>query len=235
MAEFLDNPFSSWIKGESFDIWADVMQLPITDGEPEFVWVDVETTGLDTGTDVTLELGILLTDGIGNICRDGVIDWRVYGSLRDKRSKWNLALDGMDEYVRNMHTKSGLLGEINRVRSLPHNQERLDPDRVEEDAIVWLHLHCKEPLQLSGSSPHFDRGFLKADLPILENWFHYRSGVDVSGSREIAKRVNPGVVAGQPTKMEMHRPIPDLVDSVRLYRHLLKNFFRMDEATTRRF
>jgi oligoribonuclease (3'-5' exoribonuclease) len=139
-----------------------------------------------------------------------------------------------------MHQKSGLLKALRMARIHPE-KGRLFPARVSIDIVDWLNerlgwadgppSNIKERFPLSGSTPHFDRGFLQADLPIVNNWFHYRVGVDVSGTRELAKTVNPAILEDQPVKQEMHLPVPDMVDSVKLYRFLLKNFINIDDDT----
>jgi oligoribonuclease len=234
----MGNGHSYWIKGSFFDAWADENGIRITDEKPEFVWVDLETTGLNTSSEVTLEVGIVLTDAVGNVCRDGVIDWKVWAPEEGSRDKsWAQAFHNMDPFVEDMHTKSGLIKDMSQALAGPWVED-MHPALVSPQARAWLDKMVSRDLngsmrslQLSGSTPHFDRGFLQADLPVLESWFHYRSGVDVSGIREVAKRVNPLVIEDQPTKSEKHRPIPDLVDSLRLYRHLLKSFLRVDGIT----
>lgn len=234
--QFKTNPFSQWMTGAELEEWAKAMELPVTDDKPEFAWVDVESTGLDPEKDVTLEVGILLTNGIGEICVNGACTWLVwreekFESIMDK--SWLRAKSTADPFVKEMHEKSGLWDDLVRANKKNGGTSRfLHPQVIEQDTRDWLITMCGEDvkLQLSGSTPHFDRGFLRRDLPKLEDWFHYRSGVDVSGIREVAKRVNPVVIATQPKKMEVHRPMPDLADSVKLYRHLLRSFlFVTDE------
>lgn len=230
MAYWQGNPNSYWIKGELFEAWAEQNKMSITDNMPEFVWVDLETTGLDPRQDVTLEMGIVLTDRLGSVCRNGVIDWKVWTEIRNNKT-WQRAVDNMDPYVEDMHTSSGLLKDLKiaLTRDGASRTNRMHPADVAHDATDWLTMMVPKnvQLQLSGSSPHFDRGFLRADMPALEAWFHYRSGVDVSGIREVAKRVNQPIINGQPKAAAKHRPIPDLIDSIRLYRYLLRNFIVM--------
>lgn len=233
MANWKENPFAWWMRGLAFMSWADAMELETTEGPAEFAWVDIETTGLVEGKDHVLQLGIVLTDGVGRIIRDGVIDILIY-NLDDNR--WSEAISNMIPLVREMHEKSGLTKSLSNALMHP-SRDRLHPAQVAYDAREWLTMMCgpEVQLQLSGSTPHFDRGFIKEDLPALNDWFHYRSGVDVSSLREVAKRINPSVVENQPDAMKVHLPIPDLVDSIRLYRYLLTSFLVMDDATKEKF
>jgi oligoribonuclease len=237
MTEFKNNPFSFWMKGETLEVWAEQMGIPLTNDHPTFAWVDIETSGLDRKFDRIFELGIVLTNHIGEVCRhEGIIDWRVFVHDPDdeRYPEYRKALMRAEEnvIVRDMHIKSGLIKDIMNDARHPESH-KAHPGNVQVEAREWLaevfgDEGDNKNLQLSGSSPHFDRGFLQDQMPYLEAWFHYRSGVDVSGQRETFKRVNSRVIATQPEKCEKHRPIPDLADSIRLYRHMLKTGYMLD-------
>ena len=66
-------------------------------------WIDLEMTGLDTAKNVIVEIATLLTDDNLEIIAEGP-DLVVYQPPE--------ALAFMDEVVVNMHTRSGLLPEI---------------------------------------------------------------------------------------------------------------------------
>jgi len=236
MAEFKNNPFSFWMRGATLEVWAEQMGIPLTSDQPEFAWVDIETSGLDRRWDRIFEIGIVLTNAIGEVCRVGICDWRVF--VHDptdiKYDEYKLALGRAEdnEFVKAMHDKSGLFTDLFNDARHPESR-KAHPAEVQVQAREWLELNAPNAndgkgLQLSGSSPHFDRGFLQDQMPYLEDWFHYRSGVDVSGQRETFKRVNPNVITTQPEKCEKHRPIPDLADSIRLYRHMLRTGYHLD-------
>jgi oligoribonuclease (3'-5' exoribonuclease) len=236
MTEFKNNPFSFWMKGATLEVWSDQMEIPLTNNKPEFAWVDIETSGLDRKFDRIFELGIVLTNHIGEVCRTGVIDWRIFvhDEEDDLYPEYRKALMRAEDnvIVRNMHIKSGLIKDIMNDARHPEFY-KAHPGNVQVQAREWLAEmtgldESNKGLQLSGSSPHFDRGFLQDQMSYLEDWFHYRSGVDVSGQRETFKRVNSRVIATQPQKSEKHRPIPDLADSIRLYRHMLKTGYMLD-------
>ena len=67
------------------------------------VWVDCEMTGLDLATDELIEIGVIVTDFNLNPLDTGI-------DLLIKPSQ--TALDNMGDFVREMHTKSGLLDEL---------------------------------------------------------------------------------------------------------------------------
>lgn len=236
MTEFKNNPFSFWMKGATLEVWAEQMGIPLTNDHPTFAWVDIETSGLDRKFDRIFELGIVLTNHIGEVCRTGVIDWRIFIHDPDdeRYSEYETAILRAEEneIVKVMHDQSGLFKDIFNDARHPEFYKS-HPGNVQVQAREWLtevfgDEGDNKNLQLSGASPHFDRGFLQDQMPYFEAWFHYRSGVDVSGQRETFKRVNPNVIATQPEKCEKHRPIPDLADAIRLYRHMLKTGYVLD-------
>ena len=67
------------------------------------VWIDCEMTGLDLGTDALIEVAALVTDGELNVLGEGV-DIII--------APPPAALEAMGDYVRTMHTTSGLLEQL---------------------------------------------------------------------------------------------------------------------------
>src|SRR5450432_46377 len=74
-----------------------------TAGDDLLVWLDLEMTGLDVTRHVIVEIAVLVTDTQLEPLDDG-IDIVVHQQPP--------AMAEMDDFVRNMHTKSGLLDEI---------------------------------------------------------------------------------------------------------------------------
>src|SRR5262245_53244856 len=69
------------------------------------VWIDLEMTGLDVERHRIVEIAVLVTDARLDVLADG-LDLVVHQSPEE--------LAEMDDFVRKMHTKSGLLAEIER-------------------------------------------------------------------------------------------------------------------------
>ncbi len=67
------------------------------------VWIDCEMTGLDYVADALIEIAAVVTDYDLNVLGDGV-DLVIKPPAE--------ALDQMDDFVRSMHEKSGLLEEL---------------------------------------------------------------------------------------------------------------------------
>jgi oligoribonuclease len=172
------------------------------------VWLDLEMTGLDVERHVIVEIAALVTDSELEPIDDG-IDVIVHQPPR--------ALGEMDDFVRAMHTKSGLLVEIEASTvSLADAGAR---------ALEYLRSHVAEGASpLCGNSIGVDRRFLDRQLPELDRFFHYRS-IDVSSFKELCRRWYPEVYKRRPDKTETHRALADVRESIaelRYYReHML--------------
>ncbi|HWW52303.1 MAG TPA: oligoribonuclease, partial [Acidimicrobiales bacterium] len=124
------------------------------------VWMDLEMTGLDPTVDLIVEVATLVTDDELEIVAEGP-DLVVH--LADE----DLAV--MSDYVRRMHTDSGLL---TRIASSTVSLEEAGSATLE-----FIKSHATEPrtVPLAGNSIGTDRRFLAARLPQIEAWLHYRS------------------------------------------------------------
>ena len=67
---------------------------------PHLVWIDCEMTGLDLANDALVEIAVLVTDSELNIIGEGI-------DLVIKTSPEKL--EAMNDFVRQMHTSSGLI------------------------------------------------------------------------------------------------------------------------------
>src|SRR3954452_6318568 len=161
------------------------------------VWLDLEMTGLDLDRHVIVEIAALVTD-------DDLepVDERIDLIVHQPPS----ALAEMDDYVRNMHTKSGLLPEIEASTLSLADAGAQVLDYVRERVAEG-----KSPL--CGNSIGVDRRFLDRQLPELDRYLHYRS-IDVSSFKELCRRWYPAVYKGRPNKNETHRALADVLDSI---------------------
>ncbi|MCQ2008371.1 oligoribonuclease, partial [Limosilactobacillus fermentum] len=69
------------------------------------IWIDCEMTGLDVANDALIEVAVVVTDGDLSIVDPGM-DVLITPPA--------CALENMNDFVRNMHTSSGLLTELAR-------------------------------------------------------------------------------------------------------------------------
>jgi len=164
---------------------------------PNLIWVDCEMTGLDLSTDVLLEIAVLVTDSQLNVLGEGVD--LVIHAPQEK-------LDGMNDFVKEMHTTSGLITEV---------AAGITPSQAEEKILEYLSKYVpvagKSPL--AGNSVSVDRTFIAKFLPDLNNYLHYRT-VDVSSIKELARRWYPKVYFAAPKKTGNHRALGDIRDSI---------------------
>jgi oligoribonuclease len=160
--------------------------------------MDLEMTGLDPGRHTIVEIATLVTDDELTVVAEGPD--LVVGATADQ-------LGAMEEIVRDMHARSGLLAAIER--------STLALEDAGRQTLDFIKAHVPEPrsVPLCGSSIGTDRRFLAAQLPDIENWLHYRS-VDVSTVKELCRRWYPEALAGAPEKKMTHRALDDIRDSV---------------------
>jgi oligoribonuclease len=160
--------------------------------------MDLEMTGLDVERHVIVEIATLITDDNLEVVAEGpdLVAMATPGQL-----------DAMDDFVRTMHTKSGLLAAI--ASSTLSLEEAGDATL----AFIRTHVPKARTVPLAGNSIGTDRRFLASQLPAIEEYLHYRS-VDVSTIKELARRWYPEVMKAAPAKAGGHRAMDDIRESV---------------------
>ena len=184
--------------------------MSLTNGaDSRLVWIDLEMTGLDVERDVIVEIACVVTDSDLTLVDDG-IQLVVH---QDEP-----ALANMDDFVRSMHKKSGLLPEIASATT--------DTTTAQAQVLAYVRTHVpgSSAAPLCGNSIGMDRRFLARYMPELDNHLHYRS-VDVSSFKELCRRWYPAIYRKRPGKAEEHRALGDILESIeelRYYRaHML--------------
>jgi oligoribonuclease len=172
--------------------------------------MDLEMTGLDVGRHVIVEVATLITDDDLAIVAEGPD--LVVTATPDQ-------LGAMDDFVRSMHTKSGLLKEI--------EASTLSLDEAGAATLEFIRAHVPKArtVPLAGNSIGTDRRFLAAQLPAIEEYLHYRS-VDVSTIKELARRWYPAVMDDAPAKAGGHRAMDDIRESVAELAYYRNTVFR---------
>jgi oligoribonuclease len=164
---------------------------------PHLVWIDCEMTGLSLEKDALVEIAVLVTDSELNIIGEG-IDLVIHATEGQ--------LAEMNDFVRNMHTSSGLINEI------PHGITVAD---AEKQILQYLTsvgvVPGKSPL--AGNSVSVDRNFIARDMKELAEYLHYRT-IDVSTIKELARRWFPKAYFAAPAKTGNHRALGDIRDSI---------------------
>jgi oligoribonuclease len=172
--------------------------------------MDLEMTGLDPARHAIVEIATLVTGDDLEVVAEGP-DLVVHQPPE--------ALAGMEEVVRAMHAKSGLLPAIAESTT-----SLVEAGRA---TLEFLQAHIPEPrtVPLCGNSIGTDRRFLAVHLPEVESHLHYRS-IDVSTVKELARRWYPEAYASAPKKAGGHRALDDIRESVAELRHYRATVFR---------
>ena len=173
--------------------------------EGRLIWIDLEMTGLDTDRDSILEIATVVTDSQLNVLAEGP-EFAIAQPLS--------MLEGMDDWNRKQHGKSGLWRRV---------LEEGAP-MAEAEAATLRFLAQWVPANTSpmcGNSICQDRRFLHRLMPRLEKHFHYRN-LDVSTLKELARRWAPQVLAGV-SKESAHTALSDVRDSIAELRHYRKH------------
>ena len=172
------------------------------------IWIDCEMTGLDLRADALVEVAALVTDFELNQLGEG-IDVVIRPPAE--------ALAQMDDFVRTMHTTSGLIDEFDSGVTLEEAQTRV-LDHVRE----FVPEPRKAPL--GGNTVATDRGFLARDMAQLEAHLHYRI-IDVSSIKELSRRWYPRVYFNAPKKSGGHRALADIRESIAELRYYREAVF----------
>ena len=174
-----------------------------SDKDTNLVWVDLEMTGSDNNIHKIVEVAVIITNKDLEILEESesFVIWQPQD-----------VLDGMNDYVRDMHTSSGLLPKI---RASKHSEKD-----VEKQILDLIERHVNEKMSpLCGNSVHWDRMFLQKYMPDFTDYLHYRN-IDVSTIKELYKRWKPGSpVFEKKKKHEALEDIKESIDELKFYRN----------------
>ncbi|MBA2238731.1 MAG: oligoribonuclease [Lysobacter sp.] len=165
-------------------------------GNLRLIWIDLEMTGLDTLTDSILEIATVVTDAELHILAEGP-----ELAIRHPLER----LQAMDDWNRNQHSGSGLWQRV--LDSTVSAQEA--ENRTLRFLEQWVQPNTSP---ICGNSICQDRRFLHRQMPLLENFFHYRN-LDVSTIKELARRWAPEILEGF-GKESAHTAMSDVHDSI---------------------
>lgn len=179
------------------------------------VWVDCEMTGLDLEVDELVEVAVVITD------YDLVpVDPGFSIVIKPDQS----AFEHMGDFVRDMHTASGLLEEI------PNGVSLADAEyQVLEYILRFVPENGTAPL--AGNTIGTDRAFIAKYMPRVDAHLHYRN-VDVSSVKELSRRWFPRVYFQAPAKNGGHRALADILESIRELDYYRRVAFVADPGPT---
>jgi oligoribonuclease len=172
------------------------------------VWIDCEMTGLNPEVDCLVEIAVVITNSELEILDQGI-------DIVIKPTAEGLA--NMGEFVRNMHTESGLINEFETGVEL-----------AEAESIVLEYVKRFVPeartAPLAGNTIGTDRMFINRYMPALDSHLHYRH-IDVSSVKELSRRWYPRVYFNMPKKDGGHRALADIKESIKELQYYRKTVF----------
>lgn len=178
------------------------------DRQTNLVWIDLEMTGLNLPEDVILEIAVVITDKDLNIIAQGP-------SLVIKQP--DAILDSMNEWCKKQHGLSGLTQEV-RAATISLMQ-------AEEQLCDFIKDYCiKGKAILCGNSIWQDKAFIQYYMPKLNSFFHYKI-VDVSSIKELVIRWYPKSPYADIKKVDKHRALPDILESIKVLINYRTHFF----------
>jgi oligoribonuclease len=155
-------------------------------------------TGLDLTVDELVEVAVVITD------YDLVpVDPGFTIVIKPDQTAW----DHMGDFVRDMHTTSGLIDEI------PHGKSLAEAEYEVLEYILKF-VPAGQSAPLAGNTIGTDRMFLAKFMPRVDGHLHYRS-IDVSSIKELARHWFPRIYFSSPTKNGGHRALADILESIR--------------------
>lgn len=156
-------------------------------------WIDLEMTGLDERHHCILEVGVAITD----------LEFNVLEEYQAVLKQPDSELAKMDNFVRNLHTTSGLL------KLIPEGKPQAE---VEKDllALVAKYFPPDTKVVLAGNSVGNDKRFIDHHLREFAKRLHYRI-IDISSYKEVF-REKYGLKF---EKKNAHRAIDDIHESMR--------------------
>ena len=166
------------------------------------VWIDCEMTGLNPVADCLVEVAVVITNSELEI-----LDAGLDVVIKPRPDSWA----SMNDFVRNMHTESGLINEVE------NGLELAQAEQIILDYIKRFVPNAKEA-PLAGNTIGTDRMFINKYMPNLDQHLHYRN-IDVSSIKELTRRWYPRVYFQMPKKDGGHRALADILESIQELRY----------------
>ena len=172
-------------------------------------------TGLDLSVDELVEVAVVITDYDLEPVAPGFTI-----VIKPDQSAW----DNMGDFVRNMHTESGLINEVPLGVSVAEAE-------YEVLEYILKYVPGNQTAPLAGNTIGTDRAFLAKYMPRVDGHLHYRS-IDVSSIKELARHWFPRVYFNSPAKDGGHRALADILESIRELAYYRKAVFVAEPGPT---
>jgi oligoribonuclease len=169
------------------------------------VWIDCEMTGLNPENDCLVEVAVVITNSELEI-----LDAGLDVVIKPRPDSWA----AMGDFVRQMHTDSGLINEV---------EDGLELAEAEQVILDYIKQFVPNPKEapLAGNSIGTDRMFINKYMPALDQHLHYRN-IDVSSIKELTRRWYPRAYFQLPKKDGGHRALADILESIDELRYYRK-------------
>ncbi|MGR2662613.1 MULTISPECIES: oligoribonuclease [Chromobacterium] len=181
----------------------------MTQDQMNLIWLDMEMTGLNPETDRIIEVAMIVTDSQLNVVAESPV---LVIHQPDE------VLDGMDDWNKNTHGKSGLIEKVKASTLGEAEAEQILLDFMAQYVPPRITPMC-------GNTIHQDRRFMVRWMPKLEEYFHYRN-LDVSTLKELCKRWKPEVARGV-VKRGKHEALADILESIEELRYYREHFLKL--------
>ena len=180
----------------------------VIDISDHLVWIDCEMTGLNPDLDCLVEIAVVITDSDLNVVDEGI------DLVIKPRAD---SLEQMNDFVRNMHTTSGLINEF---------ADGLDLADAEKQVLEYIQRFIPDAKDapLAGNTIGTDRMFIAKYMPLVDAHLHYRN-IDVSSIKELSRRWYPRVYFQLPKKTGDHRALADILESIKELRYYRETVF----------
>jgi len=180
----------------------------VIDISDHLVWIDCEMTGLNPDLDCLVEIAVVITDSELNVVDEGI------DLVIKPRAD---SLEQMNDFVRDMHTTSGLINEF---------ADGLDLADAEKQVLEYIQRFIPDAKDapLAGNTIGTDRMFIAKYMPLVDAHLHYRN-IDVSSIKELSRRWYPRVYFQLPKKTGDHRALADILESIKELRYYRETVF----------
>ncbi|RZA05615.1 MAG: oligoribonuclease [Proteobacteria bacterium] len=167
-----------------------------------YLWIDMEMSGLEVSQCRILEVAAIVTDG----------DFKALDTYEAIVYQEPKVLEAMDAWCTKQHGESGLTAAVASGKPEP---------LVEQELLAFIEKHFKpaERPVLCGNSIGQDRKFIDAYMPALAKRLHYRM-VDVTSFKVVLQ----DRIAGEFKKNDSHRALGDIEESIAELKHYLSFF-----------
>ncbi|MEY4018912.1 MAG: hypothetical protein RLZZ590_212 [Actinomycetota bacterium] len=162
-------------------------------------------TGLNPENDCLVEVAVVITNSELEI-----LDAGLDVVIKPRPDSWA----AMGDFVRQMHTDSGLINEV---------EDGLELAEAEQVILDYIKQFVPNPKEapLAGNSIGTDRMFINKYMPALDQHLHYRN-IDVSSIKELTRRWYPRAYFQLPKKDGGHRALADILESIDELRYYRK-------------